>query len=70
VANAIGLVFGALLTAVFAAIALVVVSNSLIAAGLSIDTGLWSLLPLLFPFTVVAVILIGIYSFFRAYAGD
>lgn len=69
-ANAIGLIMGSLLTAIFAAIAIVVITNTLPAAGLSINTGLWSLLPLLFPFIVIAVILIGIYGFFRAYAGE
>ena len=45
------------------------IQNSAHPAG-SMSLGLWGLLPLLFPFIIVAVLLIGIYALFRAYAGD
>jgi hypothetical protein len=61
----VSIIFGALLASVFGAISLIIITNTLVASGLSINTGLWSLLPLLIPAVVILVLLISIYAFFR-----
>ena len=80
--NVIGLVITAIITAIVAAIGLSMANTILVHFGIgNVESGaygsvvgtqplgLWSLLPLLFPFIVVAIILIGIYATFKGY-GD
>jgi hypothetical protein len=66
VTSAVGLVMGAILTSIFAAVGLAIIANTLVSAGYTLNDGLWALIPILFPFVVIAVILIGIFAFFRS----
>jgi hypothetical protein len=85
VVNAVALIIGAIIAAVFAAVGLQIGNVVLVIAGIgngqtgafgvaagdaatgsTLGLGLWGLLPVLFPFIIIAVILLGIWAFFRA----
>jgi len=81
VANAVGMILGVLIAAVFASIGFVIAGASLVPLGIGNSTtyftgngatsaGLWGLLPLLFPFMVVSALLIGIFALYKSYVGD
>lgn len=75
--NAIGLIIGTAIGAVIAIVGLALMNTMLPFLGIgngatggygataSGSAGLWGLLPLLFPFMVIAVLLIGIFALFR-----
>ena len=66
-ANAVGLAFAGMLTAIFAALGLYITNSVLVSSGYSTTEGLWGLLPVLFPFIAIAAIILGIYALWRFY---
>ena len=74
--NAIGLIMGTAIGAICAIIGLALMNTLLPFLGIGNgatggygatatgNAGLWSLLPLLFPFMVIAILLIGVYALF------
>lgn len=65
--SAVGLAFVGMLTAIFAALGLYIANEVLVAAGYSTTSGLWSLLPILFPFIAIAAIILGIYGLYKMF---
>jgi hypothetical protein len=84
VVNGISVAFGAMMAAIFAGIGLYILVpfiNLLGMGNASSGTtggwagngsalGLWGLLPVLFPFIVIAGIVLAIYAMYRSYVAD